>query len=177
MKSGKKILIGAGALVTAVVIYVLASMAAIKNGLKINLKGFALDGFDPTKPSVIPVKLRFKIDNFTSRRIEISSLQVEAYSLSGERLGAINMPGFRQTYEKRQSDETEVMGNLETAQLFKLGSHLFSPDASMNEGMQTLLNMYISGGIGEKIKVKGALTIKAGFFPAFRKNFEFEEEI
>lgn len=172
----KKILIGAGVLVTAVIIYIIASIAAIKNGLKINLKGFAIDSFDPAKASVIPAKFRFKIDNFTNKRVEISALQIEAFSLSGEKLGAINMPDFRQTYDKRQTQETEVIANLETSGVLKLASKVL-PEGSTIEKLQSLLNIHVSGKVGEKIKVRGSLMIKAGIFPAFRKNFEFVEEI
>lgn len=172
----KKIWIGAGVLLTAVVVYIIATLASIKNGLKVSLKGLAIDSFDPTKPSSIPAKIRFKIDNFTARRVTVSALEIEAFTQSGEKLGAVSMPNFRQTYEKKQSGESEVVAIIQTAQILKAASNLL-PDGSTTDKLQALFNIALSSKIGQKVKLKGSISIKAGVFPAFRKNFEFEEEI
>lgn len=173
----KKIWIGAGVLLTAVVVYIIATLASIKNGLKVSLKGLAIDSFDPTKPSSIPAKIRFKIDNFTARRVTVSALQLEAFTQGGEKLGTVNMPTFRQTYERKESGESEVVAIIQTAQMLKAASNLLPADGSTTDKLQALFNIALSSKIGQKVKLKGSISIKAGIFPAFRKNFEFEEEI
>lgn len=176
----KYIWIGVGIL-TLGALFVVSKIMALKDGLKISFQGIALEPDSEAFANIasMPAKVRFKLSNHTSSSIETSALYMEALTKEGKKLGEINMPDFTSKIDKKSDTSAEVTASLKTLPIIELikNSKAFQTDGSIVTEAKQIFDIAVNG-IGEKIRLKGFVSIKPSrFAPSFRKKFDLEVEV
>ncbi|MEM6696775.1 MAG: hypothetical protein AAF599_00160 [Bacteroidota bacterium] len=180
MKKRNIIILSVSVLVLSAVLWVAARFYALRDGIKLELEGAALDPKDVNflNLSEIPAKFRFKIQNFTGEKLGVEALYMEVFS-GGKKIAEVSMPKLKASIESKNDFSIELPAMLKTAGIKEaIVKKIEENDGSVTDIAQTAFDLVTGGKIGEKLQLKGFATIQPGrLTPKLRKSFDLEVEV